>query len=122
MLDHRLVEVLGTIPSRFKVRGLKTKVLLKLVAERLLPPAVVHRRKHPFRVPIGPWLRGPLYGMSQELLAPEALRRDGYFNADHVASLLRAHREGRRDAHRQLWTLLCFQLWHAIFISRTVKV
>ena len=98
LLDHRLVEVLGTIPSRFKVRGLKTKVLLKLVAERLLPPAVVHRRKHPFRVPIGPWLRGPLYGLSQDLLAPEVLRRDGYFDAENVASLLRAHREGRRVA------------------------
>jgi asparagine synthase (glutamine-hydrolysing) len=83
---------------------------------------VVHRRKHPFRVPIGPWLRGPLYDLSRQLLAPENLRRDGYFDAELVAGLLAAHREGRRDAHRQLWTLLCFQLWHAIFISRTIKV
>ena len=67
LLDHRLVEMLGTIPSALKVRGLKTKILLKLVAERLLPLAVVHRRKHPFRVPIGPWLRGPLDGLSREL-------------------------------------------------------
>ena len=122
LLDHRLVEMLGTIPSALKVRGLKTKILLKLVAERLLPLAVVHRRKHPFRVPIGPWLRGPLDGLSRELLAPDRLRRDGYFDAAHVTDLLRAHREGRRDAHRQLWTLLCFQLWHAIFISRSVRV
>jgi asparagine synthase (glutamine-hydrolysing) len=122
LLDHRLVEVLGTIPSRFKVRGFKTKLLLKLVAQRLLPPSVVNRRKHPFSVPIGPWLRGPLRGMSEELLGAESLRRDGYFDPEHVADLVRAHREGRQDAHRQLWTLLCFQLWHAIFISRTVRV
>ncbi len=122
LLDHRLVEVMGTIPSRFKVRGLKTKILLKLVAERVLPPEVVHRRKHPFRVPIGPWLRGPLDGLARELLAPEALRRDGYFDVARVSALLRAHREGQRDTNRQLWALLCFQLWHAIFIARSVKV
>jgi len=122
LLDHRLVEVMGTVPSRFKVRGLKTKILLKLVAERVLPREVVHRRKHPFRVPIGPWLRGPLDGLCRELLGPAALRREGYFDVDHVTELLRVHREGRRDASRQLWTLLCFQLWHAIFISRSLKV
>jgi asparagine synthase (glutamine-hydrolysing) len=122
LLDHRLVEVMGTIPSRLKVRGLKTKLLLKLVAERVLPPEVVQRRKHPFRVPIGPWLRGPLDGLARELLAPESLRRDGYFDVARVEALLRAHREGQRDSNRQLWALLVFQLWHAIFIARSVKV
>jgi asparagine synthase (glutamine-hydrolysing) len=122
LLDHRLVEVLGTWPSRLKVRGLQTKLLLKQVARRVLPPSVVHRRKHPFRVPIGPWLRGPLDGLCRELLAPERLAREGYFDPAYVRWLRQAHLEGRRDAHRQLWALLCFQLWHAIFVERSLRV
>jgi asparagine synthase (glutamine-hydrolysing) len=122
LLDHRLVEVMGALPSRLKVHRLRTKILLKLVAQRLLPGSVVNRRKHPFRVPIGPWLRGPLDGLSEELLAPENLRREGYFDPGYVTDLLRGHRERRHDAHRQIWTLLCFQLWHALFISRSIKV
>jgi asparagine synthase (glutamine-hydrolysing) len=122
LLDHRLVEVMGTVPSRLKVRGLRTKVLLKLVAERVLPASVVHRRKHPFRVPVGPWLRGPLVPLARELLDPTLLRRDGYFDPGYVSWMLSAHREGRRDFHRQLWALLCFQLWHAIFVRRTMRV
>ena len=120
LLDHRLVEVLSTFPSRLKVRGLRTKLLLNLVARRVLPPSVVHHRKHPFRLPVGPWLRGPLDGLCRELLAPERLEREGYFDPAYVRSLRQAHLEGRRDAHRQLWALLCFQLWHAIFIDRSI--
>jgi asparagine synthase (glutamine-hydrolysing) len=122
LLDHHLVEVLGTFPSRLKVRGLRTKLLLKLVARRVLPPSVAHRRKHPFRVPISPWLRGPLDDLCRDLLAPERLRRDGYFNPDYISWLRREHLEGRQDVHRQLWALLCFQLWHAIFITRSLRV
>jgi asparagine synthase (glutamine-hydrolysing) len=122
LLDHRLVETMGTLPSRLKVRGLRTKVLLKLVAQRALPEFVVRRPKHPFRVPIGPWLRGPLDPMARELLDPARLRQDGYFDPAHVSWMLSAHRESRRDFHRELWVLLCFQLWHAIFIRRSVSV
>jgi hypothetical protein len=39
-----------------------------------------------------------------------------------VRWLRQAHLEGRRDAHRQLWALLCFQLWHAIFVERSLRV
>ena len=36
------------------------KLMLKQIAERHLPATVVHRKKHPFEVPTGTWLRGSL--------------------------------------------------------------
>ena len=38
-LDHRIIEYMATVPSRFKIRGLNEKYLLKKVFNDLLPSA-----------------------------------------------------------------------------------
>jgi hypothetical protein len=45
------------------------------------------------------------------MLAPAALRRQGFFDSDTVGGLLDAHLAGREDLSRQLWGLLAFSLW-----------
>ncbi|MBV9622251.1 MAG: asparagine synthase (glutamine-hydrolyzing), partial [Gammaproteobacteria bacterium] len=59
-LDHRLVEEAMRIPSSLKIRGMRQKHLLKEVARKWLPPAVIDHRKQGFEAPMGQWLRGPL--------------------------------------------------------------
>ena len=51
-LDHRIIEYMATVPSRFKIRGLNEKYLLKKVFNELLPQRIVNRPKNPYRAPI----------------------------------------------------------------------
>ena len=51
-LDHRIIEYMATVPSRFKIRGLNEKYLLKKVFNDLLPQKIVNRPKNPYRAPI----------------------------------------------------------------------
>ena len=51
-LDHRIIEYMATVPSRFKIRGLNEKYLLKKVFNDLLPQRIVNRPKNPYRAPI----------------------------------------------------------------------
>ena len=37
-LDHNLIEFAATLPANLKIKGLKTKYLLKKIASRLVPP------------------------------------------------------------------------------------
>jgi asparagine synthase (glutamine-hydrolysing) len=53
-LDHRLVEGLAGLPSRWLFRGLKGKFLLRETAARRLPPELLRQRKWGFGVP---WAR-----------------------------------------------------------------
>ena len=118
LLDHPLVEWAARLPDRFKLRGLEGKVLLKRLARRRLPRAVVDRPKVGFAVPLSPWFRGPLRELlCDTLLAPTCLAR-GYYDPGVLKGYVADHLEGRRDRARELWTLLTLELWHRAFVDQ----
>jgi asparagine synthase (glutamine-hydrolysing) len=118
LLDHPLVEWAARVPDRFKVRGFEGKVLLKRLARRRLPRAVVDRPKVGFTVPLSPWFRGPLRELlCDTLLSPACLSR-GYYDERVLRGMVGDHVSGTRDRARELWTLLTLELWHRAFVDR----
>ena len=116
-LDHKLVEFVATLPATLKISRFQTKWLLKKALAPLLPALILRRRKHAFRVPIGEWFRGKLRAyMSEQLLAPNtAVGR--YLDRAQVQRLVQEHLDGKANHEHSIWTLLCFELWHRIFID-----
>lgn len=113
LLDHGLVEAAWRIPTRTMLRDGRGKWPLRALLSRHLPQALIDRPKRGFSVPVAAWLRGPLRAWADELLAPEALRADGLFNATIIEKTWAEHLSGSRDWSFQLWTLLTFQNWLA---------
>lgn len=111
-LDHRLVEEAMTIPSNLKIRGLEQKYILKQVAAKWLPEAVIRHRKQGFEAPMGRWLRGPLRAMMEDTLSHQALAAAGIFEPGEVERLKREHVSGARKHSKVLFSLLMFQLWY----------
>jgi asparagine synthase (glutamine-hydrolysing) len=108
-----------TLPTRHKVRGLRKKVLLRRAAEPLLPRPIVNGRKRGFSIPAAAWLRGELEPFARDVLSPDTLRRQGFFEPRVVAKLIDDHIARREDRSRQLWGLLAFTLWHEQHVERT---
>ena len=77
------------------------------------------RGKRGFEAPIGEWLRGPLSGMTTELLCDGRLKNRGIFDDRHVARLWDDHRVGRADHRHRLWQLVMLELWFRQFVDRT---
>jgi len=111
-LDPLVTNLAFALPTRLKVRGLAKKVLLRKAVASLLPDAVVYGRKRGFSIPAAAWLRGELEPFAREVLAPENLRRQGFFQPEPVTRLIDEHVAGREDWSRQLWGLLAFTLWY----------
>src|SRR5206468_6417205 len=59
-LDAEWVGWTARLPERYKVRGLKTKWLLKAAFADKLPAAITARGKQGFGLPTGPWLHHEL--------------------------------------------------------------
>src|SRR5207237_5193364 len=105
LMDHPLVEWLGSLPSSLKVRGQEGKWLLKKAMEPRLPRDILYRPKMGFAVPLARWFRGPLRKRVEEALLGERLGDTGYFDQRYLRRLVDQHQSGVRDYSSPLWSL-----------------
>ena len=111
LLDHRLVEFALSLPTSWKMNGGATKLLLRRVLARYLPPSLFDRPKRGFGAPLHRWFRHELKDMIQDDLSPSRLARVEPIDPLEVRRLLDLHLSGRRDTHAALWTLWSLVRW-----------
>ena len=115
-LDHELAEYAATIPFNLKLKGSRTKHILKEAARGLLPDDIIDRKKHGFGLPLGAWLRRDMEPVRDILLSRRARER-GLLAISVVERLIGEHESGGRDHNRQLWALLTLEEWHRRFVD-----
>jgi asparagine synthase (glutamine-hydrolysing) len=72
LLDDRLADWVNGLPVEYKLRGGRSKAILRDAIRRHIPgvpDSVLSREKKGFSVPLATWLWGPLSGFVQETLA-----------------------------------------------------
>lgn len=109
LLDHRLVELCGLIPSKFKLRrtpkGFEQKAILKRVMEPLLGREFLHRKKQGFSVPLRDWFAPDTRsGLAEKI---RSSRIGDYCQLSGVEHLLATP----GDVSAKLWLLLVFAEW-----------
>ncbi len=115
LLDYRLAELSGRIPSALKLKGFEKRYIFKRAMEGILPDRVLHKKKHGFGVPLGQWLlQDPqLKSLVEDVLGDARTRQRGYFRRDFFDRLLELHRgEHARYYGEIVWYLLALELWH----------
>jgi asparagine synthase (glutamine-hydrolysing) len=110
LLDHRLVELAFSIPTATKLANGEPKSLLKGLAERRLPPELVHRPKSGFSAPVGAWLAGDYADrFRDDVLGADAKSRD-IVDRTRVKQLFAEHRGGQ-DHSFALWAVWMLERW-----------
>ncbi|MBA4125038.1 MAG: asparagine synthetase B, partial [Acidobacteria bacterium] len=117
-LDPRVAQFAASLPLEYKLKGNKGKYILKKAVEPLLPKSILQRPKKGFGIPIAEWLKGRLNPLMHDLLAPERLKNQGLFDEKFVQKLIKEHETSTASHHKQLWTLLVFQLWFDNFMKK----
>ena len=115
LLDYRLAELSGRIPSQLKLKGFEKRYIFKKAMRSILPREVLYKRKHGFGVPLSHWLlKDPqLNGLMRDLFSDARTRQRGYFRPSFYDDLLRLHREGDTGFYGEvLWYLFALELWH----------
>ena len=122
LLDRDVVDFVCRLPMEYKLNGLKTKYILKKVAEELLPRNVVYRKKKGFGVPLAKWLTGELREFMLDYLSQERIERQGIFHYPCVSQLINEQLTMKKDNRELLWTLLVFQTWYERYIESARSV
>jgi len=115
-LDYRFAEFAASIPGAAKLQGKKSKIILKQAMEDLLPKEILYRGKEGFSIPIKNWLKEDLKPMMMDMLAPEKIQREGFFQVDFVEKLKTEHLKGVENHSHRLWALMIFGKWYDLYM------
>jgi asparagine synthase (glutamine-hydrolysing) len=111
-LDHELAKFVSSLPDHYRVRGLRTKWILREAGRQLLPARILSRPKVGFRVPVNEWFRGEMREyLLEHLTAASSLTRR-YYDGAALSRVLTEHLDGRQNHEKLLWSLLNLEIWH----------
>jgi asparagine synthase (glutamine-hydrolysing) len=113
-LDHDVVELAASAPPELHLAH-GGKGLLKEVARRIVPAAVIDRPKGYFPVPALKYLRGPYLDLVRDALTAPAAKDRGLFRDAEVQRLIGVAEAGGEELTplrgNKLWQLGVLELW-----------
>jgi asparagine synthase (glutamine-hydrolysing) len=115
ILDHKLIEYVGGLPSNLKLKGKESKYIFKKMLEDRLPPNILYRKKQGFSIPLASWLRKEMKGFVEETLFSTQNGLSTFFNPKYIEGMWRSHL-GRQDYAYPLWGVMMFSLWQQKFL------
>lgn len=118
-LDHRLVELMATVPADVKFKDGRMKHMLKEVFGDVLPDTVLNRRdKMGFPVPLTEWSADePVGPFIRDVIGSMRSRHRPFVNGAAVADNFAS---GEKFS-RKVWGLLSLELWHQAFHDRAAE-
>jgi asparagine synthase (glutamine-hydrolysing) len=118
-LDHRLVEYVANIPSKYKIKNDTEKYLLKETGRRLIPSEIVDRKKKPFPVPVDPKSIYKQKNTANELVQSGNSRIAEYFKKketnDFFSKKNRFKGIDNLAIFRTSYAMIALELWHKVF-------
>lgn len=116
-LDVEFAEFVNSLPSRYKLRGLTRKYILKKSLGKKLPHDILYRGKKGFGIPLSKWIKKDLLPLLSDIFSPTRIRQAGIFSASAIEQLIGDHISGARDNRKQIWTLLMFEQWRTHYAA-----
>ena len=113
LLDRRVAELSGRIPSKLKLKGFEKRYIFKKAMKDILPERILYKKKHGFGVPVGHWMiHDPGMKSLVAVLDEPQTRQRGYFRPGFLARVQDLNREHPGYFGEALWILLMLELWH----------
>ena len=122
-LDKEIVEYVERLPANFKVRNGSQKWIHRQVCKALLPKTILGRKKRGFAVNVvDDWFRGAMSRKMKETLLDRESRIYQYLRPAAVESIFTKHSSGQSDNHKILFSLVVFEEWLRMHLSRKADV
>jgi len=107
MLDHELIDFMEALPTLYKIRCGKGKIIHKAFARQQLPQKIVDRPKLGFRSPTDIWFR-EYSSIIEDKLVHGPLQN--YLSMKEIKKVIRQHQSGY-NREKQIFLLLSINEW-----------
>jgi asparagine synthase (glutamine-hydrolysing) len=110
-LDHDLVNMIFSMPIKYRLdRNIYKKVLRKSIGH-LLPQSVLTAKKNGFSIPLSLWMRGRLREVVEEFIGEAALKNNEYIKLSFYQDYVKPMLKGNNEHIALIWSILMFQIW-----------
>lgn len=112
-LNHKLAEWIIRLPTKHKIRAMRTKYFLKKSLEKALPRSILYSKKEGFSSPVSTWLTND--AIEQILENPYM---NEWFDKTQLYCIWEEHRQKRTDCSYKLFGLFCLSSWFNNFFEK----
>ncbi|MGA7303358.1 MAG: asparagine synthase (glutamine-hydrolyzing) [Rhodothermales bacterium] len=121
-LDTNLVGYVSGLPSRFKVRGFREKVLLKMAMADRLPAPVIERKKYGFANPVKALFRGDFRDICMAEMRANRQILDQFFSYPALERLAGDIGKGfLKVPEQKLLQIYLFLNWYHLFVEKEFR-
>jgi asparagine synthase (glutamine-hydrolysing) len=118
LLDNAVIDFSRMVPSAMKIKGFKTKNILRKTLSRFQPPEIAFAKKRGFTPPLAIWIKNGLKDYMLSSLSPASISSLGFLNHAHVTKIIDDHLNGKAENSRLIWTLVVLVNWYRNFIIK----
>jgi len=111
-LGKDIIQFAASLPDKFKINGVTTKYLLRMLAKKYLPDQQTNLPKRGFEVPLKKWMEFDLRELVRDYLESPKISDeylDKKFIQDIVFNKVKIAPEKRA---KMLWSLLALEIWY----------
>lgn len=111
-LSKDLLEFAPTIDDKYKIRGTRTKYLLRELAKKYLPTELINQPKRGFEIPLRSWIENDLKEITYDYLSGFTFS-ETFIKKQFLVELLnnKVNVSPEKRA-KMLWSLLALEIWY----------
>lgn len=117
-LDHKLVELVATIPANMKFKDGCMKYILRQSMKKFVPDEIMNRKdKMGFPTPFTEWAKKEAHAFILDILSSKHARERDLINNTAVVHIM----EKEDNFGRNLWGIFCLELWQRQFHDKAAQ-
>jgi len=113
LLSKNILEYLPTLPDQYKIKGTRTKYLLRELAKKYLPEPLIDQPKRGFEIPLKHWIDQELKQIIGDYILPRNSYARNFVTGSFITDLwdrkLKVEEEKRA---KMIWTLFALEVWY----------
>ena len=117
LIDHKIVEFMTSIDSKWKIKDGQTKYLMKKLLDGKIPEPIINKKKLGLNPPIGIWLKNDLKILITDYLSKEIIEKRGLFNYEFVNQMIYEFNNNIKDRSLNIWALIVLEEWFRQYID-----
>ncbi len=113
LLCKEILEYVPGISDEYKIKGTKTKYLLRTLAEKYLPAELINQPKRGFEIPLKKWIEGELKDLIYSYIISPNAWCNNFVEKKFINDLWdRKIKTGDEKRAKMIWTLFALEVWY----------